>query len=427
VVNPVGINDTCATPSSYPDAGSTCPNGNGLYCGQTLGLDPHTLYDCEDGTISAQQSCPGACEVQPAGTPDSCGCANGDGLYCGTDGLGLNANTLYRCTSGQITVAQVCSSACLTEPSGTSDQCAGGCPVGASAAGTYCGSDLAGGTGLDANTLYSCDGTDTVPTSATPCSGGCQANPPGTPDACKAATCPNGDGLYCGNDGLGLSATTLYQCQAGAISAVESCSHACVSAAGSGDHCDSCPAGDGLYCGGDGLGLDPNTLYSCTAGVATVSQACGAPCQVAPAGQADACPGGGCSVASQAALSWESSQLSQGNSWSDLCLGFVNNAFTLGAGVSLPELSKYDAADALAAVQAEGKLQGWDGSCPCGAILFWSANSCNGSYGHIVICNGDGTVSTSGWPGFAGSSHATIAWLEGEECNQPPAGTWQAE
>jgi hypothetical protein len=58
----------------------------------------------------------------------------------------------------------------------------------------------------------------------------------------------------------------------------------------------------------------------------------------------------------------------------------------------------------------------------CGAILYWPANTCNGEDGHVVICNGDGTVSTSGWPGFAGGTSTTITWLDGEECGATPAG-----
>jgi hypothetical protein len=64
----------------------------------------------------------------------------------------------------------------------------------------------------------------------------------------------------------------------------------------------------------------------------------------------------------------------------------------------------------------------WNGSCPCGAVVYWPATSCNGNFGHVAICNGDGTVSTSGWPGFAGSSHTTIAWLDTMECGTHPVG-----
>src|SRR5690348_15988267 len=36
----------------------------------------------------------------------------------------------------------------------------------------------------------------------------------------------------------------------------------------------SCINGDGVFCGGDGVLGDINTLYQCTGGVATVSQVC---------------------------------------------------------------------------------------------------------------------------------------------------------
>ncbi len=418
-VAPAGINDTCHEPTNYPDAGTSCPAGNGTYCGQTLGRDSSTLYNCVNGTITVAQTCGGTCQVHPAGTPDSCPCPSADGYYCGNDELGLNASTLYECQGGQLTSSQTCSAGCSVEPSGTNDFCTGGCS--GQTLGWYCGND---GLGLTANTRYHCDGVNAAPDAQQPCANGCHVEPAGTDDICNASSCPGADGLYCGNDGLGLNANVLYQCQSGATTVVQFCSHACVTeTAGTNDHCDTCPSGDGLYCGNDGLGLDANTLYSCSGGFTTVAQACGQPCQSAVAGQPDSCPGSNtCSTNGAEALSWEATQLSEGISWSDLCLGFVNNAFILGAGQTISELAQYSAADSLGVFRNEGKLIAWSGSCPCGALLFWDANSCNGNDGHVVICNGDGTVSTSGWPGFAGSTHATISWLESEECNADPAG-----
>ena len=117
-------------------------------------------------------------------------------------------------------------------------------------------------------------------------------------------------------------------------------------------------------------------------------------------------------------MDWEAVELSAGNAWSNLCLGFVNEAFQ-AADANLPYLQKDDANSSLQAARAKSQFVPWSGSCPCGAILYWAANGCNDGLGHVVICNGDGTASTSGWPGYGGSTHANIAWLNEEECAQP--------
>jgi hypothetical protein len=183
-----------------------------------------------------------------------------------------------------------------------------------------------------------------------------------------------------------------------------------------------CPAA-GDYCGSDGLNGPANVLYHCAgAGQDPGSpQICNSGCQTEPAGTNDFCVGstgnGSCSAAGQAALNWEANQLNTGHPWSDYCLGFVNSAFG-----GCPAYCRPTAADALAAAQASGHFVPWNGSCPCGAILYWGANNCNAEDGHVVICNGDGTVSTSGWPGFNGSTNASISWLDGMECGHTPAG-----
>jgi hypothetical protein len=169
-----------------------------------------------------------------------------------------------------------------------------------------------------------------------------------------------------------------------------------------------------------------NVLYHCNgAGQAAASSTtCSAGCTVEPAGTADLCASSGkgsCSAVARAALNWEENQLNTGNSWSDLCLGFVYNAF-VNAGDTIGYLQRSTAADSLAAAKATGHFVGWNGSCPCGAILYWAANSCNGEDGHIVICNGDGTVSSSGWQGYNGSASVSISWLDSEECGATPSG-----
>lgn len=105
------------------------------------------------------------------------------------------------------------------------------------------------------------------------------------------------------------------------------------------------------------------------------------------------------------ALAWQGRQLAAGNSYSLWCLAFVNQAYQ-AAGRRVPELGKPSAADSMDTYRAQGRLQPMDTIPPRGAVVFYDRTASN-PYGHIVLSNGDGTVSTSGWPGFAGS--ATVA------------------
>lgn len=193
-----------------------------------------------------------------------------------------------------------------------------------------------------------------------------------------------------------------------------------------------CPT-TGDYCGSDQLRGGTSVLYHCTAAGAAPSSFsnCASGCLIKPAGTNDVCqqppppppPTTTCDAAGAAALHWEAAQLAAGNSYSDLCLEFVNHAFAYGAHKSIPELGGATAAISMQRWQAEGKLNPWTGANPpCGAIVYWAATAVNSWDGHIVISNGDGTVSTSGWPGFRGSPRMSITQLSGYEGRRPPAG-----
>ena len=282
------------------------------------------------------------------------------------------------------------------------------------------------------DTLYHCSQSGAAPASSTPCANGCDTMPSGQSDVCHhGLSCP-GSGDYCGADGVqGGDANTLYHCPGAgqAPSGSDACSNGCtIKPAGTADVCSaagSCPTG-GDYCGGDGVSGPSNVLYHCASGgqAPASSTTCSAGCVVEPQGTCDFCASSGttsCSTLGQAALNWEENQLNSGNSWSDYCLAFVYTAFS-DSGDSIGFLGKPTAADSLAAAQATGQFVPWNGSCPCGAILYWAANTCNGEDGHIVICNGDGTISSSGWPGYAGSPSVSISWMDAEECGSTPSG-----
>ena len=110
-------------------------------------------------------------------------CPSGEGLYCGGNGIAGDANVLYRCAAGALTVANRCADGCEQMPAGVSDRCkgssssGGSCPYGN---GLYCGGNGIAG---DADVLYRCAGG--ALSEVKRCSNGCQRNPPRTADACQ--------------------------------------------------------------------------------------------------------------------------------------------------------------------------------------------------------------------------------------------------
>lgn len=240
---------SCSSPPSDPCASAP---GAGTYCGVSLaGGDSSTLYVCAGGQTTSTIACPAACQSNPPGTPDACasndpctGAYAGNGKYCGQALPGGSPNKLYTCSGGATTAAVTCNGACVEAPPGTPDACASGDPCqGANGGnGPYCGSSLPGG---DANTLYHCTNLTTASTQG--CPNGCQANPPGTPDACKS---------------------------------------------GGGDPCSSV-ASNGEYCGGSLSGGDPSKLYTCLNKTTSSVVTCSNGCKQNPPGTPDQCAAGG--------------------------------------------------------------------------------------------------------------------------------------
>eukprot|EP01094_Clydonella_sp_ATCC50884_P024306 TRINITY_DN6058_c0_g1_i1.p1 TRINITY_DN6058_c0_g1~~TRINITY_DN6058_c0_g1_i1.p1 ORF type:complete len:314 (-),score=63.02 TRINITY_DN6058_c0_g1_i1:220-1140(-) len=102
------------------------------------------------------------------------------------------------------------------------------------------------------------------------------------------------NGYYCGDNGLGGDARTLYLCMNGQVSASSACSSACVHwPAGYDDTCadGSCSGlANGYYCGNNGpRGSDPNTLYLCSAGAVSSAQECVKGCAAQQQGYNDYC------------------------------------------------------------------------------------------------------------------------------------------
>ena len=105
-----------------------------------------------------------------------------------------------------------------------------------------------------------------------------------------AATCPYGNGLYCGGNGVKGDASTLYECTGGMLTVAQACSLGCQhEPQGQNDNCMPCPRGDGLYCGGHGIPGLVGTLYACKAGTLSPSTTCADGCVAEPSGQNDQC------------------------------------------------------------------------------------------------------------------------------------------
>ena len=178
--NGSGVNDSCKAPAP------TCPSGNGLYCGSSSisGQSTSNLYQCTNGSYSLSQQCSNGCQSNGSGVNDSCKapaptCPSGNGLYCGGS-VGLNSSYLYSCSNGVYSKSKTCDYGCQVNSSGTDDACkpapSSSCPSGN---GLYCGSSV----GLTSNVLYNC--SNGTYTKSKTCTNGCKVAASGTNDYCK--------------------------------------------------------------------------------------------------------------------------------------------------------------------------------------------------------------------------------------------------
>ncbi len=263
-----------------------CPDG--LFCGYGADLNPGELYRCDNGVFLVEERCPGGCR-EGACLPEELRCPDGDGIYCGVVS-GRHEDTLYRCDGGSWEVLENCAYGCELQPG--RDRCADApappaeCPDGD---GLYCGQD-----GRDPGALFRCSAGDWQEVER--CAQGCEVAPPGNSDACADEPsapeddCPNGDGLYCGAT-LGLDASTLYNCRGGISDRSAWCMAGCeLAPPGSHDACRAgeCPSGNGLYCGAT-ASLEERLLYRCNNGAWRVDTRCERGCHIADPGENDRC------------------------------------------------------------------------------------------------------------------------------------------
>ena len=99
-----------------------CPDGLTYFCGTALGLAPDTLFLCDDGHFVPAEECSGNCITVP-GRDDLCApeCPDGDGMYC-AETLGLPGGGLFSCWGGEVRLEVDCVFGCEDRP-GATDIC----------------------------------------------------------------------------------------------------------------------------------------------------------------------------------------------------------------------------------------------------------------------------------------------------------------
>jgi hypothetical protein len=100
------------------------------------------------------------------------------------------------------------------------------------------------------------------------------------------ATCPSGNGLYCGS-AVSRDVNTLFRCTDGEYVPEQECDNGCEN-----NSCipvpESCPDSTSLYCGQSSLGLNTNYLYYCQNGSYQLQEPCIDGCETIP-GEDDKC------------------------------------------------------------------------------------------------------------------------------------------
>ena len=213
-------------------------------------------------------------------------CPSGNGLYCGNSSLGQNSNYLYQCTNGTYTVSQQCSSGCQENASGQNDSCrsTSGTP------GSISVSPSSGSwTSSPHNLSVSSSGATKIYYRMVNTFDGSAPTTPSDPSATA------NDGSFTGPTGTFSLYATTGQYKKTKLKFVgcngSGCGPVSVAYSYTTDlrTSTSCPSGNGLYCGNSSLGQNSSYLYQCTNGTYTVSQQCSSGCQENASGQNDSC------------------------------------------------------------------------------------------------------------------------------------------
>jgi hypothetical protein len=222
-------------------AATSCGAG-GCSGGACVSCTPDTTRRCSGGDVYAYDSCGARGSLIDACASNETCQASGSTASCVRDEPTCTPDTTRRCSGGDVyaydscgargSLVDACASNETCQASGGTASCVRDEPTCPSGDGRYCG----GAAGLDPNTLYECRGGSY--SFAAHCAAGCQVNPPGTHDACRAGSCPSGNGRYCGQT-VGRSASELLQCTNGVYTPYATCSRMCTIAP-PGEH-DYCP------------------------------------------------------------------------------------------------------------------------------------------------------------------------------------------
>lgn len=108
---------------STTDAEDPCPSGLTFHCGQAIGDDRSSLFECVEGVFMRVEVCDGSCVTIP-GLDDACvrECLPGSFPFCGTD-YGLPDGFLYDCLPAGIIVRSECPFGCFDNPTSEQDSC----------------------------------------------------------------------------------------------------------------------------------------------------------------------------------------------------------------------------------------------------------------------------------------------------------------
>ncbi|KIG14346.1 hypothetical protein DB30_06948 [Enhygromyxa salina] len=170
---------------------NSCPYGNGLYCGELVGQTSGSLYDCVNGNYTLAEVCENGCQDAGDGNNDYCidpqSCPSGNGLYCG-ESVGQTTGSLFQCTDGSYSLVDVCAEGCQDAGDGFDDYCINNDPQCDCNSGICCdGCNFRSSNFVcdqDADSQYSCSGNSCgddlniqfrdqlCPGNATSCTGG---------------------------------------------------------------------------------------------------------------------------------------------------------------------------------------------------------------------------------------------------------------
>ncbi|RUS16920.1 hypothetical protein BC937DRAFT_90639 [Endogone sp. FLAS-F59071] len=209
--------------------------GPGLYCGNAIAKDANYLYECNNGVYNESAYCEYGCFEAKPGIPDACRSNATSTSTSNSSSSSVPAATstntapelfdkFIELSNGSKTPSYVGATFKNVSDTDTS------CPFGE---GDYCGETV----GKDPKMLWTCTGFDGKSVEwkvKENCALGCKAHD----DSCHVspnATCPYGDGLYCGGPlnttiSTPLAHTTLhhlYHCLGGALADLGLCSNGC--------------------------------------------------------------------------------------------------------------------------------------------------------------------------------------------------------